>query len=349
MDGRLKVAVVGAGFMGELHARAYAECDSAELVAVVDPDAEVGRRVASAYGARHLADLGEVLEDDSVSACTVALPDKMHVGVASEILSAGKAVLLEKPMADSLEGARQIAAASERGGGRLMVAHILRFDPRYIGAARAVADGAIGDPLHVLGSRFSHKTIGERMAGSSSVCFYLGVHDADAVQWIAGKRISRVYSRAVSRMMPASGVESEDAIFTNCEFEDGTVGTLQCGWTMPTYIPYPINARLEVVGTAGVVDVDVRDHGLRLVTPDGFSVPDGLHWPEVNGHLGGDLAAEVLHFVTSVRDDKEFVFSVPEAMRAVAVNDAILSSVASGRPTDVEAVDAGGILPGAAR
>ena len=124
MPDRLRVAVVGAGFMGELHARTYAECDSAELVAIADPNAEVGLDVAKNYGARHVADVQDLLDDGNVHAFTVALPDRMHVEVTSRILEAGKAVLLEKPMADTLEGARRIAEAEQRGGGRLMVGHI---------------------------------------------------------------------------------------------------------------------------------------------------------------------------------------------------------------------------------
>ena len=338
MANKLAVAVVGAGFMGELHARAYAECDSAELLAIVDPNVEVGQDVARRYGAQHVADVQELLEDDSVPAFTVALPDRMHVEITSQILLAGKSVLLEKPMADSLDGARRIADAAERGEGRLMVGHLLRFDPRYCEAARAVANGSIGDPVHISGTRFSYREVGERMAGSSSVCFYLGVHDVDAIQWVSGKRVSRVFSRAVSKIMPSMDVQSEDSIFSTCEFEDGSIGALHFGWSMPSFVPSPINARLEVVGTDGVIKLDVHDHGLHLIAPSGITFPDGLHWPEVNGQLWGDLAAEVLHFVTCVRDDEEFIFSVSEAMRAVAVNDAILRSVESGQPESVELV-----------
>jgi predicted dehydrogenase len=338
MTGRLKVAVVGAGFFGKLHARVYAESDAVELAAVVDPNVESGSHVARKYGAHHANDVRELLEDDSIQTYTVAMPDRMHVAVASKILEAGRAVLLEKPMADTLEGARRIALAAERGGGRLMVGHICRFDPRYVGAAQAVASGSIGDPVHVSASRFGHREAGERMAGSSSVCFYVGVHDVDAIQWVSGKRVTRVYSRAVSKIMPSAGIESEDAIFTTCELEDGAIGALHFGWSLPQYMPSNINARLEVVGTDGVVQLDVHDHGLRVINASGVTLPDGLHWPDINGRLWGDLAAEVNHFIQCLRDDKEFAVPVHDAMRAVAVNDAILRSVESGQPERVETV-----------
>lgn len=332
-----KIAVVGAGFMGGLHARTVAESDVASLAAVVDFDARAGGRLAEELGVRHLSSVEDALEDD-IDAFVVAVPDRAHVAPARTLLAAGKPVLLEKPMADTLAGARAIAEAADQGGARLMVGQLLRFDPRYAGAAQAVASGAIGTPLHVTAGRIANREIGLRMAGTSSVLFYLGIHDADAMQWVTGQPITRVYSRAVSKLMPANGVESEDAILTVCDLADGTIGQLFNGWTRTADDPVGIDGRLEVMGTEGTVAVDVRDHGLRVFGPDGLSTPDALHWPETNGRIRGDLAAEVRHFATAVRDGGEFAVPVADALRGVAVNDAILRSVTSGAPEDVERI-----------
>lgn len=334
----LRIAVVGVGFMGQLHARTIAECDSATFAAAVDVNEELGRSVAERHAAAYYRDIASALSDPGIDAFVVALPDRLHVEAACALLEAGKPVLLEKPMAHSLEAARQIAEAAERGGARLMVGQILRFDPRYVGAARAVADGLIGEPIHAKAGRITGRVVGTRMNGTSSVLFYLGVHDADAIQWVTGRSIRRVYSRAVSKLMPSLGVQSEDAILSVVDFEDGTVGQLFNGWTRTNTDPIGIDGRLEVHGSEGVVEIDVRDHGLKIYGPSGLILPDGLHWPEINGRIGGDLAAEVQHFARAVQDGTPFVLSVSEAMRAVAVNDAILRSVESGRPEDVEHV-----------
>lgn len=335
---RLKMAIIGAGVMGQMHARTVAECDSAELAAIVDLNKEAGEAAAAAFGARYISSIEEALQDESIQAYTVALPDRHHVEAASQVLRKGKAVLLEKPMADTLEGARKIAEAANQGGGRLMVAHLLRFDPRYAVAAEAVRNGKIGDLVHAHAKRFSFQEVGLRMKGSSSVCFYLGVHDIDALQWVTGKKIKSVFARAVSKIMPSHGVNSEDAIFANFEYEDGAIGNVGISWAMPEYMPSGINASLEVVGTKGLLQIDTSDHGLTVINRDAVEIPDGLHWPEVNGNITGDLKDEVLHFVTSVRDNKPFVISVEEAMQAVAVNDAILKSVETGKIVDVETV-----------
>ncbi|MQA85557.1 MAG: hypothetical protein GEV03_13240 [Streptosporangiales bacterium] len=324
--------------MGQLHARTVAECDIADLVAIVDVSEEAGRTVAGRYGVEYHREVADALTDGRADAYIVAVPDRLHVEPAVTLLQAGKPVLVEKPMAHNLGGARRMAAAAEEGAARLMVGQLLRFDPRYVGAASAVAGGEIGEPLHAKAGRIASRAVGTRMNGTSSVLFYLGVHDADAIQWVTGSAVRRVYSRAVSKLMPSLGVDSEDAIVSVVEFDGGAVGQLFNGWTRTEDSPVGIDGRLEVYGTKGVVEIDVRDHGLEVFGVSGYQLPDGLHWPEVNGRIRGDLAAEVRHFVTAVAEGTPFVISVAEAMRAVAVNDAILRSVASGVPEDVEAV-----------
>ena len=279
---KLRIALVGAGFMGQFHAQVVAESDVAELSAVVDLNASIGKPVAERFGARYVATIEDALSQGVADAYIVALPDTLHQDVTVALLEAGLPVLVEKPMAHTLAAAKAMARAEKKGGGRLLVGHILRYDPRYAEAAASVKAGRIGEPIHATSGRFTVRDIGTRMNGSSSVCFYLGVHDVDALQWISGANIRTVYSRAVSKLMPSLGVKSEDAIFTTCELTNGMTGQLYFGWSLPSDIPTGIWARTEVIGTEGVIDLDVRDHGLRMLSNGAWSLPDGLHWPTVN-------------------------------------------------------------------
>ncbi|MFD0716685.1 Gfo/Idh/MocA family protein [Paenibacillus sp. GCM10027626] len=335
---RLKMAVVGAGVMGQTHARTVAECDSAELVAIVDLNEKLGKEVAQKYGAKYISSVEEAIADESIQAFTVALPDRLHVDASVKILLSGKAVLLEKPMADTLAGAQKIAEAAKKGNARLMVAQIMRFDPRYAQAAESIRKGEIGEIVHVNAKRFSYQEVGIRMRGTSSVMFYLGVHDVDAMQWVTGKKVKSVYARSVSKIMPLHGVNSEDAIFANCLYEDGAIGSLSVSWGIPSYMPSGINAALEIIGTKGVIQIDTSDHGLAIINSEKIVLPDGLHWPEVHGRITGDLKDEVQHFVTSVRDNKPFIISVEEALQTVALNDAILKSAETGEIVEVESI-----------
>src|SRR5262249_7476168 len=255
-------------------AQTVAESESARLAAVVDVVEAVGKRTADKFGAAYHGDIDAALAGGGLDAFVVALPDKAHQDVVCRLLEAGKPVLVEKPMAHSLAAAKAMAAAERKGGGRLLVGHILRFDPRYVEAAKAVRDGRIGEPIHATSGRFTVRDIGTRMNGSSSVCFYLGVHHVDALQWISGAQIRPVYSRAVGKLMPSLGVKSEDAIFSTCELTKGMTGQLYFGWSLPSNVPTGIWARTEVIGTEGVIDLDVRDHGLRTLSRGAWQLPD---------------------------------------------------------------------------
>src|SRR5256884_7321250 len=335
----LRVAVVGAGFMGQLHARVVMESPLAQLAAIADVDQDAAERVACQFGVPLFPSVASICEDKDVDAAIIAVPDTAHEKPASQLLQAGKAVLLEKPMAHTLDGARRIAEVARSSQSRLMVGHILRFDPRYAGAAAQVAEGVIGRPLHVTASRFTFRQVGTRLAGPSSPCFYLGIHDIDAMQWVTWRRITRLFARAGRTVVAdSSRPPTDDAIFATCELEGGVVGNLQFGWTLPNNFPSGINARLEVVGKMGIVAVDTHDHGLRVVGVRGMTLPDGLHWPETNERITGDLADEVNHFVASVCNEKDFLVPVADAVRNVAVNDAIIRSINSNAPEAVDLV-----------
>jgi len=324
--------------MGQLHARVISESPLAELAAIVDVDRDTAERLASSFGVASYPSVDSICDDRGVDAAIVAVPDTDHEEPATRLLQAGKAVLLEKPMAHNLDAARRIAEVARSSQSRLMVGHILRFDPRYARAAAEVAEGVVGQPLHVTAGRFTFRDVGTRLAGRSSPCFYLGIHDIDAMQWVTGRRIIRVYARAVGTVSDSSIPPTDDAIFATCELEGGVVGNLQFGWTLPNSFPSGINARLEVVGTMGSVAVDTHDHGLWVVGVGGMTLPDGLHWPETNQRITGDLADEVNHFVLNVCNDQDFLVPVADAVRNVAVNDAIIRSIKSNVPETVDVV-----------
>jgi len=336
----IRIVVVGAGFMGSLHATTVAQCTMASLTGIVDTDRATGVQRAATLGVEYFRSLEAAVDAGVADAFIVALPDRAHVAASVALLEAGYPILVEKPLADTLEGANAIAEAAAAGAGRVLVGHLLRFDPRYVRAASTVASGEIGDLLHIRAGRFATRDIGMRMAGTSSVCFYLGVHDVDAVQWISSSAITEVSSMAVAKQLPGRGIDSEDAILSIFRLENGAVGQLFNGWTRREDDHVQIDGRLEPFGTHGTVEIDVRDHGLRLSTAAGYSTPDGLHWPTVNSLIFGDLAAEIAHFAQAVSSGEPFVVPLDAAVRAVAVNDAILKSVASGRPETVIPIDA---------
>jgi predicted dehydrogenase len=121
------VAVVGLGFMGSRWARALAEHPLARLSAVSDVRAEVGKQTADRLGARFVADTLEAVSDSQVDAVVVCTPEHLHLEPALAAIDAGKVVLVEKPLAHTIDAAEQIRDRADERGVPVLTGHILRF------------------------------------------------------------------------------------------------------------------------------------------------------------------------------------------------------------------------------
>jgi predicted dehydrogenase len=332
MNARLNVAVVGCGFMGSMHARVLAQLAGARLVAVVDRDPEAAARLAAETGAEAATDLARAAAPD-VDAVVIATPDHLHVEPAVALLSAGKVVLLEKPMADTHAGAARIAFAA--AGGRLMVGQILRFDPRYRSAADLMEAGEIGEPLHFAASRFCLHP-GRRAVGSH-LCFLMGVHDIDALHWLTGRSVRTAYARARADALPQHRVGVDDVVLATLELEGGALAQLAFGWTLPEGLPTGVQAGFRLVGTKGMAEVRETDENVLAVTGGRAHFPDTLYWPRLGQRIGGSLRTELGHFLEATLTGRDYLVPTDQALAACAVNDAILASLASGRPEAVAA------------
>ncbi len=126
-DPKLRIGVVGVGAIGRNHARIMAELPNADFTAIYDENADVAAEMASAYGAKAVSSLGELIA--LVDAATVATPTVTHLEVGSELLKAGKHVLIEKPITDSVGDAEVLVELARSGSLVLQVGHIERFNP----------------------------------------------------------------------------------------------------------------------------------------------------------------------------------------------------------------------------
>ena len=330
----ISTAVFGAGFMGAQHARVLAQSPLARLTHVVDLHAATAAAVARETGAQGGTDAAGVLADPSVTAVVIALPDTLHVDLTVAALRAGKAVLLEKPMAHDTQGALAIAQAAASFPGRLMVGQICRFDARFRHAADLVAGGGIGETIHVTASRFCGHP-GRRAVGSH-LCWLMGVHDVDLIQWISGRRIIRVVAaRALTDCIPAQQVGVEDVVMALLELDGGALAQLSFGWTLPANAAAGLQAGLRIVGTKGLIEIAETDAGLLSATPTGVEFADTRYWPTSGGQIGGSLRAEIEHFLTATHDSAPYLVSVEDALAAVEVNDAIRRALRDGGVAEV--------------
>jgi predicted dehydrogenase len=140
----MKVAVIGVGSMGRNHARVYSELAEAELVAVSDADPKLADSLAQKFGARFYTDYRELLEKEKPAAVSIAVPTVLHEEVGMAALEAGAHVLMEKPIAATVEAGRRLIVKAKDVGRQLMVGHIVRFNPAIQALKQKLDAGELG-------------------------------------------------------------------------------------------------------------------------------------------------------------------------------------------------------------
>lgn len=328
---KLRVGVIGLGFFGARHARIYADHPAANLVAVCDRDPARLEEVSQALGTKGFNDLAAMLALPDLDAVSICLPDRLHEQAAVAAAKAGKAILLEKPFAHDAPTARRIIDAVEANDVRLMIGHILRFDPRYVQVHAAADPGRLGKPIHLAAKRNSTRATAKRLGAASSILFYMGVHDVDALQWIARSRICRVYAQKRDVL----GTGNEDALQAVLNFENDAIGLLDYSWAWPDGLMNGFRSTLEIVGTKSAAALDCSDQGLYFIDDFGTTGGDTHLWPEINGRIAGDLADEINHFITATLNGNPYRQHYREAFDAIPVLDALRASTESGLPVEV--------------
>jgi len=328
----LRVGVIGLGYFGERHSRVYHRLNGVELVAVCDQDGARATRLAAELGAEAYTDFRALLARPDIDAVSICLPDREHTDAAVAAAEAKKATLLEKPLAHDAAHARMIVDAVEANGVRFMVGHLLRFDPRYVQVYEASRPEKLGKPLHIKAKRNSIRLNAKRVGKNASILFYMGVHDIDAMQWVARSRICRVYAQKIEVL----GHGNEDALYAVVNFENGAIGNIDYSWAWPDGLMNGFKSSLEIVGTRSGAFLDCSDQGFYEVLDDRTVGGDTHLWPEINGSIVGDLGDEITHFTDAVITGRPFVQDYHEAFDNIPVLDALAESARTGAVVDVK-------------
>src|SRR5438105_7303030 len=217
----LRVGVVGVGVMGSNHARVFAGLPGTELVGVADPDRKQAEFVARTLGCAAVADVRELLERD-VDAVTIAAPTHLHRDIALKCIARGVHVMVEKPIASSVDEGREIISAARRAGMTLMVGHVERFNP----AVEAIKEAILGeDILSIAITRVG--PFPPRMS-NVGVVIDLAVHDIDLIRWFTDSDIVEVQPQLSSAV-----AEREDIALLQFRTASGVLAHINTNWLTP--------------------------------------------------------------------------------------------------------------------
>ena len=327
---QLDVAVVGVGFIGELHTRLYGEHRLTNLQVVVDMDAERAHNVAESYDVPHVAtDLGEAIKNHDLDAVTVATPEAHHREPAVTALERNVSVLLEKPIADTVEDARAIGDAAEASAGKLMVGYCCRFHPQYAALKARIDDGEIGDVHAITAARIANREIYDMVAEWTHPMYYLAVHDIDMMRWYVGADIASVFAAASGGL---DGHETPAVVSATLQFEDGTVGTLETNWARSDEYPTVRTDEIRLTGTDGYGRLVIENNGTTLTTDGGFEMLDAN---ELHGRETDMYRFELDHFVDSVLGSETPMVTWEDGLRSLEAANAMIDALETGERVPV--------------
>jgi predicted dehydrogenase len=268
--------------MGSNHARVFSDMGAVELVGVADPDVKQREFVARTLGCAGFADIDGLLRA-GVDAITIAAPTHLHHDLALECISRGVHVLVEKPIAPSVEEGRAIVAAARRAGVTLMVGHVERFNPAVESIKRAIKDQ---DILSIAITRVG--PFPPRMS-NVGVVIDLAVHDIDLIRWFTDSEIVEIQPQLTSAV-----AEREDIALLQFRTASGVLAHINTNWLTP------FKARTIHVATRDkYLIADLLT--LQVTECFGFQADGSYSMRHLSVGYAEPLRAELLAFVESIR------------------------------------------------
>ncbi len=306
---KLGVGVIGVGVFGGLHARFYSEHPLLNLLGVADIDAAKAKKVADKYHTKAYTRFEELLADPAIKAVSIVVPDPLHREPAVKAAEAGKHILLEKPLATTVEDGKAILAAAEKNGVKLMVDFMNRWSPPFALAKKSIENGDLGELLYInmrLNDTVFVPTKMLSWAGKSSVLWFLGSHAIDLILWLVKDKVERVSCVSRSRVLKPRGIDTPDFYHSVLEFKNGVVANIENSWVLPESGPTVFEFTVEIVGTQGKLDIDTARNGCLINSTQGkYAYPDLFCVVEVAGKLGGFAHTAIDHFIQCVIEDKQ--------------------------------------------
>ncbi|MBW2057298.1 MAG: Gfo/Idh/MocA family oxidoreductase [Deltaproteobacteria bacterium] len=332
---RVRFCLVGTGRAGMVHGiNITRRIKNAELVALVDSNERSLKESGEALGVtgRH-ADYREALSGKDIDAVVVVTPTFTHAEIACYAAEQGKHIMLEKPMAITVDECAAINAAVKDNGVKLQLGFMRRFDPAFVRAKEIIESGELGRVMII-------KSTGRGpglppawtydLSQSNGMLAEVNSHDFDTVRWLVGSDYDQVY--ALAENFKCDSLRKDypgfyDNAVVNFRLKDGTLGSID--GTCPA--GYGYDARVEILCEHGLLLVgDFKESGMTWVRRDGTSI--GSAFRSWRDRFKDAYLAEMEHFVEAIVKDGEPAVTGEDGIKAVEAVIAANESIRTGRP-----------------
>ena len=319
----IKLGVVGVGVMGWQYCEVINSLPYASLQWICEIDSEKLKKALHCFKVNGYEDFREAPLEET-DAVIIATPDNFHLEPTIYFAKNKKHILVEKPLATSVQDGSEMVKACNEEGIKLMVGHILRFDPRYAFIKERIEKNDIGDIVHLYARRNNLISNAKRVKGRTSPIFFLAVHDIDILCWLKKSPPKWVYAIANSKLLRS--LNTFDSAFVLLEWEDGTIACVETSWVLPDYLPSGLDSQLEVLGSEGAIYLRIYNQNLQIYK-DRSEFPDTFYHFLLHDKPFGILKAEVEHFIDCIIYDKEPLIGGEEGLLAVRIAEAAHKSI----------------------
>ncbi|HYG33574.1 MAG TPA: Gfo/Idh/MocA family oxidoreductase [Clostridia bacterium] len=340
MSNKVKVGLIGSGFISSIHAEAFKPCNEAELLALASPTPGRAEAFAKRTGiAHHFTDYRKMLEMDELDMVVVGIPNDLHCSVVLDAAAAGKHIVLEKPMCMNMSEADRMVEACHKAKIKLMYAEELCFAPKYVRLKQLLDSGALGTPTLIKqsekhdGPHAPHFWDVNRAGGG--VTMDMGCHAIEFFRWMLGRPpVKSVYAQMGTHVHKEK-TQGEDNAIIILEFANGVTAMAEESWTKLG----GMDDRAEIHGSKGVAYADLL-HGNAIET---YSAVGYDYAVEKAGSTMGwsftiyeeiwnyGFVHEMAHFVDCVKHDKQPLVTGDDARAVMEVLFAAYESAGTGR------------------
>jgi len=331
-----KFGVIGVGGWGERHVKAYQDHASCEVVAICDANRDKLDAIGDEYGIEaRFTDFKELVAMDEIEAVSIVTPDFAHADIAIEAIRNSKHVLIEKPLATTVEDCERIGEALGANPVKFMVDFHNRWNPGMLKLKGSIDKGEVGNVLMAYYRLSDTLFVPTKMlpwAGKSTVNWFLASHCLDTLLWLLGDDVKKLYTVSRSRVLKGMGIDTPDFYQSVLEFENGATALLENCWILSNANPSLLDFKLELVGEKGTLYFDGRPHIVEKYTEEGAEFPDTLVLPEIYGKPRGFAIESIQYFADCICEDKEPMVGLEDGLKVTRIIVAMEESARSGEP-----------------
>lgn len=330
----IRFGVLGAGRIGQVHARAIASVPGAEFTALAEPMEAVAQQVQANYGC-DLRSIDVIAASDDIDAVVICTPTDTHADLIEQFCKAGKAVFCEKPIDLDLARVRACLDVVSETNGTLMLGFQRRFDPDFNALRQAIDEGRIGEvEMVTLTSRDPGAPPLDYIDRSGGIFRDMTIHDFDVARWMLGEEVETVYATASVLTDPAI---AEHGDYDSANVVMRTASGKHCTITNSRRASYGYDQRIEVHGALGSVSAEnTLEANITVADADGYHRPPTLNF--FMSRYTAAYANEIAAFVRSIAEKSEPPTTGNDGLQALALAEAALLSIQERREVQVSEI-----------